>query len=125
MKQEPMPKSVVEDFRRILGLQVSDPIPPEVKAKYLSYRYMKDVSSAGPISASELILLAMMAGHGARCPGIFNAGDKVHTVFDGKESTGVFLQALGGKDEGKAQVNIDNDQMKYREVLLSDTKIKR
>lgn len=62
MKQEPMPENIVEDFRRILGLAASDPIPKDIEEAYLTYRYKKDLCGAGAISVSELILLVMMTG---------------------------------------------------------------
>lgn len=59
---EPVPDDVVDDFRRMLALEPSEPIPAKLCEAYQQYRYMKDVCSAGRVSASELILLVMLTG---------------------------------------------------------------
>ena len=125
MNQEIMPDYVVEDFRRMLGLTAAEPIPADLEDAYYAYRYMKDLCTAGDISVSELIVLAIATkSHGYGREAI-RVGDRVETLFNGKERTGVVCEVCGGDEQGKARVKIDGDKMNYREVLLSDTKIAR
>ena len=61
--ESPVEGSVVEDFRRILGLGVDGEVPNSLLSAYKEYKKMKDVCSAGSITPSELILLCMICGY--------------------------------------------------------------
>jgi len=123
------------DFRRILCLQDADPIPQAVKEKYLSYRYMKDVSGVGAVTVPEKILIAMIAGHEVKRsvkPEIkaeepetkkpetpLKAGDKVKSVYKGSAVDGVFIEYC--EDSGNCRVKIAGEKAKFKEVLVSET----
>jgi len=62
-KKGELPGDVTQDFRRILNFSDETPIPAGVAAAYHVFRKAKDVCSAGGVTTSELILLAMLAGY--------------------------------------------------------------
>jgi len=131
-----MLKEVAEDFRRILGLQADEQIPANLASMYCDYRYRKDVCSAGGVSASELILLTIIAGCDRKEPPksvkpkepkndkrSLITGDRVKTLVDGQSAAGIFIEKCGGKKTGMARVKIDGEKANFHEVLFSDTEI--
>lgn len=59
---EPVEPVVLDDLRRILGLEVDAPVPEKVLGMYRTYKKRVDMCSAGKIGPKELILLTVLAG---------------------------------------------------------------
>ena len=143
-----IPEHVAEDFRRILSLQVGDIIPAKLTELYNRHRRMKDICSDGAVSTTELILLTIIADcepqkqeaepkeeegptfHGVPIVNIpdvpptdLKAGDKITTVKDGKDVTGIYIEEceVGTNEAIRIRVKIDGHK-KFSEVLLSDTR---
>jgi len=135
MAMKEIERQVLDDFRRILGLEPDAPVPNALEEKYRTYRHRKDVCAAGNVTPSELILLSMMIEDvklpeneeppvDKRRPAAEKAamkpGDKVTTKWKGEAVPGCLYEDPGGD---KLLVKIAGDEMKYREVLRSDTEL--
>lgn len=121
---------VVDEFRRILGIDPEAEVPQGILDCYINFRRMKEISSAGTVTPSEMILLTMIApreeaiavareldidysGKGIK------KGSQVTTKFEGKSVKGMLFEDPGGD---YLHVKITGDDMNFQKVLRKDTK---
>lgn len=120
-----IPASVEDGFRRILELEPDAPLPDDVTSIYRQYKRSVDICSAGKVTAKEMILLCLLAGHQGSEEGFglvpLAEGDRVVGLFHGKEVRGVVLSVEGDK----VRVDVDEDSLKYRELKLADTRLEQ
>lgn len=120
-----IPESVQDGFRRILELDAGVSLPDDVTSLYKQYKRSVDICSAGKVTAKEMILLCMLAGHQGSEEGFglvpLAEGDRVVGTFKGKKVSGVVLSVEGDK----VRVDVDEDSLKYRELKLADTRLEQ